>query len=76
MKKFRKMLQNKNLPTFRWMWTTTMIIGLPSSAAFTEHRKRADWANQIKRLVDGDFPDAEKIVLVMDNLNIHNITSL
>ncbi|MDR1959429.1 MAG: hypothetical protein LBQ54_10390 [Planctomycetaceae bacterium] len=37
----------------------------------TEHRKRTDWANQIKRLVDEDFPDAEKIVLVMDNLNTH-----
>jgi hypothetical protein len=26
--------------------------------------------------VDEDFPDAEKIVLVMDNLNTHNIASL
>jgi hypothetical protein len=34
----------------------------------TEHRKRTD---QIKRLADEDFPDAEKIVLVMDNLNTH-----
>jgi hypothetical protein len=45
-------------------------------AEVTEHRKRADWADQIKRLVDEDFPDAEKIVLVMDNLNTHSIASL
>ncbi|MDR1958256.1 MAG: IS630 family transposase [Planctomycetaceae bacterium] len=42
----------------------------------TEHRKRTDWAEQIKRLADEDFPDAEKIVLVMDNLNTHSIASL
>ncbi|MDR2632504.1 MAG: transposase [Treponema sp.] len=35
----------------------------------TERRTRRDWAEQIKRLVDEDFPQAEKIVLVMDNLN-------
>jgi hypothetical protein len=28
----------------------------------TEHRKRADWAHQIKQLVNEDFPDAEKII--------------
>jgi hypothetical protein len=42
----------------------------------TEHRKREDWALEIKKLVDHDFPDAEKIVLVMDNLNTHTIGSL
>lgn len=41
-----------------------------------EHRCKTDWAQQIKRLVDEDFPDAEKIVLVCDNLNTHNISSL
>jgi transposase len=42
----------------------------------TEHRKKVDWAHQIKQLVDEDFPDAEKIVLVMDNLNTHTPASL
>jgi DDE superfamily endonuclease len=42
----------------------------------TEHRKRADWAYFIKELVDEDYPAAEKIVLVMDNLNIHAGASL
>lgn len=41
-----------------------------------EHRCKKDWAEQIKQLVDEDFPDAEKIVLVCDNLNTHNISSL
>lgn len=41
-----------------------------------EHRCKSDWAKQIKQLVDEDFPDAEKIVLVCDNLNTHDISSL
>jgi len=42
----------------------------------TERRTSLDWAEQIKRLVDVDFPDAKKIVLVMDNLNTHTPASL
>jgi transposase len=42
----------------------------------TEQRTRLDWAVQIKKLTDEDFPDAPKIVLVMDNLNTHTIGSL
>jgi hypothetical protein len=34
----------------------------------TEHRTKRDWARQIKELVDVRYPQAEKIVLVMDNL--------
>jgi len=45
-------------------------------AEVAEHRTRIDWAHQIKKLVDIDFPEAEKIVLVMDNLNTHSIGSL
>jgi hypothetical protein len=41
-----------------------------------EHRKREDWAREIRRLVDVDFPEAEKILLVMDNLNTHSAGSL
>lgn len=42
----------------------------------TDHRKKQDWAFFIKELVDEDYPDAEKIVLVMDNLNTHAGASL
>jgi transposase len=45
-------------------------------AEVSECRTKIDWAGQIKKLVDMDFPHAEKIVLVMDNLNTHTIGSL
>lgn len=39
-------------------------------------RTRVDWAHVIKDLVDVHYPDAEKIVLVQDNLNTHTLASL
>jgi transposase len=45
-------------------------------AEVTEHRTRLDWALQIKKLITVDYPDVKKIVLVMDNLNIHTAGSL
>ena len=39
-------------------------------------RTAVDWAEKIKYLVDEIEPDAEKIVLVMDNLNTHCVSSL
>jgi hypothetical protein len=39
-------------------------------------RTKIDWARQVERLLCLDFPDAEKVVLVMDNLNTHGIGSL
>lgn len=41
-----------------------------------EHRAREDWAKQIKWLLDEQYPNADKVVLVMDNLNTHNVASL
>lgn len=41
-----------------------------------EHRTAIDWATEIKYLSDEMFPDAEKIILVMDNLNTHKAASL
>lgn len=41
-----------------------------------EHRKAVDWAEEIEYLVDVMYPSVEKIVLVMDNLNIHKTASL
>ena len=37
----------------------------------TERRTRQEWARFIRELVDGHYPDAERVVLVLDNLNIH-----
>ena len=42
----------------------------------TEHRTKADWAHQIKDLIEVRYPDAEMIVLVMDNLNTHTPAAL
>jgi hypothetical protein len=39
-------------------------------------RTKIDWAHQIERLLTLDYPDAETVVLVMDNLNTHGIGSL
>jgi hypothetical protein len=39
-------------------------------------RTRLDWAGQVKELLTVDYPDAETVVLVMDNLNTHGIASL
>ena len=44
--------------------------------AVIERKTRRDWAGQVKKLVDEDFPNAKKIVLVMDNLNTHSPASL
>ena len=37
----------------------------------TEQHMRADWAYQITDLVDVRYPQAERIILVLDNLNTH-----
>jgi transposase len=42
----------------------------------TERRTKKDWAHRIKELVDERYPKAERIVLVMDNLNTHSPASL
>jgi hypothetical protein len=42
----------------------------------TERRTRIDWAQYVKEMLDERYPEAEKVVLVMDNLNTHNIASL
>jgi transposase len=42
----------------------------------TERRTKVDWAEQIRELVDLRYPEAERIVLVMDNLNTHTPASL
>lgn len=39
-------------------------------------RTRIDWAHEIDQLLSVDYPHAERIVLVMDNLNTHTLGSL
>jgi hypothetical protein len=39
-------------------------------------RTKKDWARKIQWLVDTQYPEAKKVVLVMDNLNTHTMSSL
>lgn len=41
-----------------------------------EHRTAIDWAEEIRYLDDEMYPDIQKIILVMDNLNTHKPASL
>lgn len=41
-----------------------------------KHRTALDWAEEIRYLVDVSYPDRDKIILVMDNLNTHALSSL
>lgn len=41
-----------------------------------EHRTAIDWAEEIRYLVDEMYPAAQKIILVMNNLNTHKPASL
>jgi hypothetical protein len=40
-------------------------------ASARPQRTKVDWANQMKWLLDEQYPDAKKVILVMDNLNTH-----
>ena len=42
----------------------------------TQRRTKVDWAMQIKDMLDNHYPNARKVVLVMDNLNTHKGASL
>jgi DDE superfamily endonuclease len=42
----------------------------------TERRTAVDFANVVQWLLEEVHPDAEKVVLVMDNLNTHKLASL
>jgi hypothetical protein len=42
----------------------------------SDQRTRVDWAHCVRELVDRHYPDADRIVLVMDQLNTHSPASL
>lgn len=41
-----------------------------------ESRTRLDWAQEVRRLLDEDYPHARRVKLVCDNLNTHHVASL
>ena len=54
---------------------TEPLVGWRRAIA-NERRTKRDRTEQIRELANIDYPDAEKIVLIMDNLNTHRISSL
>ena len=62
--------------------------GMANSFLFTEplagwrnvsvraRKTKQDWAEEVKSLLDHDYPDAELIILVCDNLNTHTFGAL
>ena len=53
----------------------TESLGAWREAHALPQRRAEDWARQIKWLIDEVYPNAEKIVLIMDNLNTHKVSS-
>ena len=41
-----------------------------------ESRTREDWAREVRQLLEVDYPEAELVTLVCDNLNTHDVASL
>jgi hypothetical protein len=41
-----------------------------------DNRTRLDWAEEIRRLLEEDYPNARKVKLICDNLNTHHMASL
>jgi hypothetical protein len=44
--------------------------------AVTDGRTAVDWAEQVRRLLEEDYPTARKVTLVCDNLNTHTTAAL
>jgi hypothetical protein len=51
-------------------------LGNRRRVSVRKRRTQLDWAEEVAHLLDEDYPDAEVVVLVMDNLNTHKIASL
>ncbi len=45
-------------------------------AIVSERRTAVDWATEIRRLLEHDYADSDKVILVCDQLNIHKLASL
>lgn len=51
-------------------------LGAKRSVKITEQRTRLDWAYFVREMLTERYPNARKVVLVMDNLNTHETASL
>lgn len=57
------------------IFLATEPLGKWRATRVTDHRTAIDWAHFVKEAVIDRYPDAAKIVLVMDNLNTHKLAS-
>ena len=51
-------------------------LGQSRQVKVSERRTRIDWAKGVRELLCVHYPDALKVILLMDNLNTHTIASL
>ena len=54
----------------------TKPLGGWRRTSIREHKTALDWAEEIRHLLESDYPDAPTVTLVCDNLNTHKIASL
>ena len=54
----------------------TEALGGRRKVDVRERRTAVDWAQEIRELLDVDYPQAQRVLLVMDNLNTHRVASL
>jgi hypothetical protein len=59
----------------RNIFLATEVLTGWRTAVVTGHHRQADWAQFIREYVIDRYPDAEKIILVMDNLSVHTAAS-
>ena len=58
------------------IFTFVEPLGGVRHVSVRERRTAIDWAEEIRYLVDVSYADRDKIILVMDNLNTHAVSSL
>ena len=51
-------------------------IGPGERPAGEQRRTESDWGNCVREVLDRHYPNVETVVLVMDNLNTHGLSSL
>jgi hypothetical protein len=56
--------------------TAALPLGNWRRVSVREHRTAVDWAEEIRRLLEEDYPQAEKVVLICDQLNTHTVGAL
>ncbi len=62
-------------------WTCNLFVTVEPQRGWrrvvvTHRRTNEDFAKRMRQLVDEDYPDVERVIVVMDNLNTHRITTL